>query len=121
MTHHLLLVDDDPGSRCLMAGLLANMGYHVTSAAGGDEALSFLYSESQCDLVLCDIYMPGMSGIELAQRSRDARPGLPLLFVTGRAEGVDRSIEAGILALRKPVTRDMLSRVIDEALAAHHP
>jgi CheY-like chemotaxis protein len=117
MTHHLLLVDDDPTSRCLMAGLLVDMGYHVTSAAGGDEALNFLYSESACDLVLADVCMPGMSGIELARRTRDARPGMPVLFVTGRAEGIAQSLDAGVFAIRKPVSRDVLTRVIDDALS----
>ena len=80
---NVLLVEDDPTSRRLMAMLLSDMGYAVTSAASGDEAMRYIYSEESCDLVLTDVVMPGMSGLEFANRTRDARPGLPLLLVTG--------------------------------------
>jgi CheY-like chemotaxis protein len=58
--------------------MLIDMGHGVTSAASGDEALQYLYTEEQCDLVITDIAMPVMSGIELADRTNDARPGRPL-------------------------------------------
>jgi len=119
MPHHILLVEDDATSRRLMTTLLMDMGYRVTSAAGADEALRFLYSEDACDLVLSDIVMPGMSGLELATRTREARPGMPLVFVTGQVAGFDSSIDAGVFALAKPIARDSLARVIDDALGAH--
>ena len=76
MTDRILLVEDDPVSRRLMATMLTDFGYVVTSAASGDEALQYLYTEETCDLVLSDIEMPGMSFVELARRAGDAQPGL---------------------------------------------
>jgi CheY-like chemotaxis protein len=112
----ILLVEDDPTSRHFMASLLADMGYNVTSAASGDEALQFLYSEETCDLLFADIILPGMSGIELARRTRAARPGLPTILVTGRPEGWKAAMDEGALALSKPVTRERLADVLADAL-----
>ena len=112
----ILLVEDDPTSRHLMADLLSDMGYNVTSAASGDEALQFLYSEETCDLLFADIVLPGMSGIELARRTRAARPGLPTVLVTGRPEGWKAALDEGALALSKPVSRERLADVLADAL-----
>jgi CheY-like chemotaxis protein len=111
-----LVVEDDPTSRRLLATLLADVGYDVTSAASGEEGMAYLYSEHTCDVVLSDIIMPGMSGVELARRARDARPGLPVILVTGKTDAIELSIKTGSLALCKPVTRDSLSGVLEEAL-----
>ena len=59
---NVLLVEDDPTSRQFMATLLSDMGYAVTSAATGDEAMNYIYSEESCDIVLTDVVMPGMHG-----------------------------------------------------------
>ena len=112
----ILLVEDDPTSRYLMAALLSDMGYAVTSAASGDEALQFLYSEEACDVMFADIVLPGMSGIELARLTRDARPGVATVLVTGRTEGWKAALDAGAFALQKPVTRERLADVIADAL-----
>lgn len=101
-----------------MASLLHDMGYGVTSAASGDEGLQYLYSEEACDLVLADVVMPGMSGIEFARRTEEVRPGLPLVFVTGVPAAIDLALKAGAIALPKPVTRGGLARVLQDALAS---
>jgi CheY-like chemotaxis protein len=113
----ILLVEDDPTSRYLMAALLSDMGYTVTSAASGDEALQFLYSEETCDLVFADVVLPGMSGIQLARRSGAARPGLATVLVTGKPEGWTAALDAGAMALAKPVSRERLAQVLADALA----
>jgi len=118
-THSILVVEDDPTSRRLLASLLVEMGYDVTSAAGGEEALRYLYSEQTCDAVISDMIMPGMSGIELAARARDARPGLPVVFVTGKPDALELSIRVGSLALCKPVTRERLDGILQDALESH--
>ena len=81
-----------------------------------DEALNYLYSETTCDVILSDVIMPQMSGVELAQRARDARPGIPLVFVTGKTGGIELVADAGCLALLKPVSRERLAQVLEEAL-----
>jgi CheY-like chemotaxis protein len=112
----ILLVDDEPTSRYLMAALLVDMGYAVTSAASGDEAMHVLQSKEACDLLLSDVVMPGMSGVELARQSREARPGLPAVLVTGKAEGWRTALEEGALAMSKPVNRERLANVLSDAL-----
>lgn len=118
VTNRILLVEDDAASRRLLAAMLHEMGNAVTSAASGDEALRYLYAEEGCDVVISDILMPNMSGIELARRMRDARPGLPVIFVTGEPSGIDIALDNGALALPKPVVRSTLSEVLDEALGS---
>jgi two-component system NtrC family sensor kinase len=116
----ILLVEDDPTSRNLMAALLSDMGFRVISAASGDEALQFLYSEESCDVVFSDVVLPGMSGIELARRTREARPGVATVLVTGRSEGWEAVLDAGALALAKPVSRERLADVLADALERPH-
>ena len=112
----ILVVEDDPTSRHLMAALLSDMGFTVTSTASGDEALQFIYSEEACDLLFADIVLPGMSGIELARHSRAARPGLATVLVTGKPEALNEALDAGALALPKPVDREKLAGVLADAL-----
>ena len=114
--NRILVVEDDPTSRMLLAQMLVDMGNTVTSAANADEALQFLYTDESCDLVLSDVVMPGMSGIELARRTHDARPGVPFILITGIPRALDEAVEAGDLVIPKPVTRARLATVIQDAL-----
>jgi len=118
-THSILVVEDDPTSRHLLACLLVEMGYDVTSAANGEEALRYLYSEQSYDALVSDMIMPGISGVELAARVCEARPGLPVVFVTGKPDAIDTSIRVGSLALCKPVTRECLGAILKDALHIH--
>ena len=117
MTNRILLVEDDPTSRRMLATMLTDMGHGVTSAASGDEALQYLYTDEPCDLVLADIVMPGMSGIELKDRANDARPGLPLILVSGKPSAISKVLDEGGLVLPKPVTRATLTSVIEDVLS----
>jgi CheY-like chemotaxis protein len=112
---HVLVVEDDADSRNALALLLANMGYSVTSAASGNEALHFLYSENGCDAVVTDVLMPGMSGVEFAQRARAARPGLPVVLLTGKPDGIESAVASGVVPLIKPVSSERLSQVLGDA------
>src|SRR4029453_2777423 len=95
--------------------LLIEMGYSVTSAAGGNEALNFLYSEDGCDAVVTDVIMPGMSGVEFAQRARAARPGLAVVLLTGKTDGIESAVASGAVPLLKPVSSHRLSQVLGDA------
>lgn len=99
---HLLVVDDDPDTRMVLAALLSEMGFAVASAADGEEGLRYLYSEARCDAVLTDVKMPGMSGVAFARLVQQVRPGLPIAFVTGRHDGVEIALAAGAIPLLKP-------------------
>ena len=99
----------------LLASLLTRMGYSVTSAAGGDEGLRFLYSETACDAVVTDVVMPGMSGVEFARRVVDIRPGVPVAMVTGRPDGIQSAFEAGAIPILKPLTPERLQLLLRDA------
>ena len=116
---NVLLVEDDSASRQLMATLLSDMGYAVTSVASGDEAMRYIYSEESCDIVLTDVVMPGMSGLEFAERTREARPGVPLVLVTGNPDGMQAALDAGVLPLPKPISRERLTGILEQALGPH--
>ena len=69
----LMIVDDDPEVRIIVAEFLRDIGYEVIQAPGGAEALNLLEHNPDLRMIITDIRMPDMSGIELA-RSRDAAP-----------------------------------------------
>ncbi|MFD2236680.1 response regulator [Aureimonas populi] len=83
----ILVAEDDAGVRLLVARALRLDGHAVSVAEDGEEALEVLVAEDgDFDLVLSDIRMPAMTGIELAHASRSAFPDLPILLMTGYAE-----------------------------------
>ena len=114
----ILVVDDDPVVSKSIDRVLASKGYAVISAKNGEEALSKLGTESY-DLVFTDIKMPGMSGLEVAERVKAAQPWLPVVIVTGY--GTDayeaRAAAAGVSDfLRKPLSPEMIEGSTDKAL-----
>jgi CheY-like chemotaxis protein len=84
----VLVVDDDSDVREATAGILASLGYHVVEASNGPAAISILASGEPVDLMLVDIGMPGMSGVDAVRVAREQRPDLPVLFATGYADAV---------------------------------
>lgn len=81
----ILLVDDDDGVRDVCAAMLEDMGCKVTAAPSGEEALQAL-EHGSFSLMLTDIAMPAMNGVELARRARGIAPAMPVLFATGYAD-----------------------------------
>ncbi|GGN47192.1 response regulator [Novosphingobium indicum] len=80
----ILLAEDDQAMRTYLARALENAGYDVVSVDRGSEALPYLESE-EFDLLLSDIVMPEMDGIELAQRCAEVSPMTKVMFITGFA------------------------------------
>ena len=116
----VLLVEDDPGVRGLMAELLQGAGYAVSSAARPSEALA-IASETAFDMLITDIIMPEMSGRELAQAIAGERPGLPVVFVSGYAgDAIARhgGIGPGEWFLQKPFGEADLLQLVGAALSA---
>jgi signal transduction histidine kinase/DNA-binding response OmpR family regulator len=94
----ILVVDDDPGVARALADLLSLHGYSVLRADSGEEALDTLEA-ARCDLVLLDIGLPGMSGVEACTRIRERHgPSLPIVMLTGTgdASAARQSYEAGV-------------------------
>ena len=88
---HVLVVEDEPAQRALLAWNLAAEGFRVTEAATGDEAVEALDLDPP-DVVLLDWMLPGPSGIEICRRLR-ARAGtraIPVIMLSARAEEADR-------------------------------
>jgi CheY-like chemotaxis protein len=99
---HVLLVDDDDAVREVCAGMLEEIGCEVTACDGAEMALRELEKRS-FSVLLTDVAMPGLSGVDLANRARELRPDMPILFATGYADlqmfGEQLSEEA---VLKKP-------------------
>jgi two-component system response regulator MprA len=89
MKAHILVVDDDPRITDLLRRVLAYEGYSVASAASGNEALKRTL-ERPPDLVVLDIMLPGLDGLEVARRLRAAGDNVPVLMVTARDAVADR-------------------------------
>jgi len=80
----ILLAEDDESMRLYLARARERVGYHVTSVDRGTAALPILQQE-RFDLLLTDIVMPEMDGIELAQRAAEISPDMRVMFITGFA------------------------------------
>ena len=79
----ILLAEDDDSLRGFLSRALERAGYEVTSCADGEEAAAVL--DQDWDLLLTDIVMPGMDGIEVARLAAARHPGLRIMFITGFA------------------------------------
>jgi PAS domain S-box-containing protein len=120
----VLIVEDQDHVRKLACEVLRRRGYDVRQAASGAEALEIAGPKAEgIDLLLADVVMPGMSGVELAEILRRRRPDLPVLLTTGYApEAIASQVPEDLEDyLRKPFTPDDLLRKIQERLAARRP
>ena len=120
----VLVVDDEEGVRLVIAGMLRQGGYQVQTAAGGEEALRLVAAaRPPMDLVVSDLMMPGMSGIELARALRERWPGLRILFVSGySAQSVGLVDELrGEALIEKPPDAATLLETVRSALTAAKP
>ncbi len=122
-TGHILLVDDSADNRDLYSALLTAQGHTVTLAAGGQSALDFLEQPGSegCDLVLLDVMMPGVSGLEVLQRikSQPRFRHLPVVLMSalGEEEVVVNSLLRGAEDyLRRPVSPPLLRARISNCL-----
>ena len=80
----ILVVDDEDPVREVVAWMLQEAGHHVHEAADGEQALHFLDRHGPVDLVLSDINMPGIDGMELCLKVRQLWPHMPVLLISGR-------------------------------------
>jgi CheY-like chemotaxis protein len=113
----VLVVEDDLANQQALCAVLGFMGYTATMAADGDEALRLLHTPIELDVIISDVMMPGMSGIDFAKHARVVRPEIPIVLVTGDAYAVDTVLANGSVALLKPYTAETLERVLNETLA----
>jgi CheY-like chemotaxis protein len=115
---HVLVVDDQPDSREMLATLLEQRGATVATSDSAESALAFL-GQASVDLMIADIAMPGVDGYELLQRVRDTGSEIPAIALTAfaRADDRRRALECGYTRyLAKPVDADSLVRTVRQVV-----
>jgi signal transduction histidine kinase/CheY-like chemotaxis protein len=119
---HILLVDDEPQVRAVLAAGLRERGHQVAEAEDGRAALALLDQDRRYDLLVTDLARPGLDGLALLHAARRQRPGLPALLVTGYVGDAQTqrftaaAAEAPLLLLRKPVSPDELAGCVTDLL-----
>jgi len=122
-TETVLLVEDEPRLRSLLYEVLSRSGYQVFEAANGVEALRLAADSSlHLDLLLTDLVMPGLGGLETAHRLQDQRPGLRVLFMSGYSDGSPSvsTADLGEALLHKPFEPSTLTTRVREILDRKH-
>jgi len=118
----ILLVEDNESVRKIVSLALSTSGYTVLEASSGDAAVPLFQNHPEIDVVLTDMVMPGeLQGISLAQRLRDIRPALPVVFMSGYAEDTlaNESFDfSNEIFLLKPIARADLLDALSKSL---HP
>jgi two-component system nitrogen regulation response regulator NtrX len=114
----ILIVDDEPSIRNSLGGLLSDEGFEVLTAANGYEALKAMDKDSP-DLVLLDIWMPGIDGIETLKEIKKSNPYIQVIIITGHGT-VDTAVKATKLGafdlIQKPLSIDKVILSINNAL-----
>ncbi len=117
----VLVVDDEPTVRMLVAEVLEDLGCTAIEAADGPAGLQVLRSDVRLDLLVTDVGLPGgMNGRQVADAGRAVRPGLKVLFITGYAENAvvgNGHLDPGMHVLTKPFALDTLAGRIKELIA----
>jgi DNA-binding NtrC family response regulator len=120
MSNCVLIVDDDPTQRRLIEGVLEKNGYKSMQASGGREGLDRLFENPEAiDVILLDLNMPGMSGMDVLEELRPLNSAVPVIVLTGQG-----GVETVVLAMRagatdfvvKPASPERLSVSIQNAL-----
>src|SRR5437867_4267338 len=119
MPNHILIVDDEPAILDTLSSILQDESYEVSVAKGGQEALKFIKADSPPDLVLLDIWMPDLDGIETLQRAMEAHPRLLVIMMSGHG-----SIESAVKAIKlgaydyieKPLSLEKVTLLVRHAL-----
>jgi CheY-like chemotaxis protein len=109
----VLVVDDEPTVRMLIADILADLGFTAIEAEDSATGLQTLRSDARIDLLVTDVGLPGgMNGRQLAEAGRAARPGLKVIFITGYAENAvvgNGQLDPGMAVLTKPFSIETMA------------
>jgi DNA-binding NtrC family response regulator len=106
----VLIVDDDAGQRSLLSSFLNGQGFDTTPVSSGERALEVL-GQQEFAMMISDVRMPGISGLETLRRLRKVRPALPVLLVTAYADIRDAVVamrDGAVNYLEKPIDLDEL-------------
>jgi DNA-binding NtrC family response regulator len=118
----ILIVDDDPGQRSLLDSFLRGQGFETVLASSGQQALEILRAD-QFGMMISDVRMPGMSGLETLRRAREEHAVLPVLLVTAYAdirEAVSAMRDGALSYLAKPIDLDELLATVQQVTGMAH-
>lgn len=115
----ILVVDNDPNVLAVLTARLGGMGYHCTTAQGGEEALS-RFASMGADLVISDLNMPNGNGVEFARSLRE-RSDVPLILVSGFKDAYRKHLRgvANVSFLHKPFSSEELASLVQGMLLQH--
>ncbi len=117
----ILIVDDEKNYLTILSAVLEEEGYEVLTALGGQEALE-IYKTSDLDLVVTDMKMPEMDGIELLENIKQLDPDLPVMMMTAHGT-VDKAVEAmqkgAYTYILKPFDNERLTIYVNKAIAVY--
>lgn len=116
----ILYAEDDDSMRKFFEKALEKAGHHVIACADGERALRALkFADGAFDLLLTDIMMPGLDGVELAKQAEVLSPGIKIMFITGfSAVAKQDSSTTAATVLSKPVHLRQLVEEVDKLIAA---
>ena len=114
----VLLVEDDELIRTTTTEMLSEIGCEVKEAAHAEEALKIL-NDGPVDVLLTDVGLPGISGLQLARDARSRRPDLRLVLATGDSGLQSEAAQLGAVLLVKPYQQDTLRQALEDALNGH--
>ncbi|MDI6839885.1 MAG: sigma-54 dependent transcriptional regulator [bacterium] len=118
MAVRILVVDDEPNIRKSIKGLLEDKGYELETVATGEDAL-FCIEKNNFDIVLLDIVLPGIDGIQVLEKIKQNKPYLPVVMISGQAT-IDNAVKATKLGaydfLEKPIIGEKLLLLITHLL-----
>ncbi len=117
----VLVVDDEEMILSIATKILERQGYEVTTAWSGEEGIRRCFEQSdQIDLMLLDLTMPGLSGIETLRRARQTCPDLPCIISSGHSaawDNIPEDLKANVHFLQKPYRADKLTELVSGILA----
>jgi DNA-binding NtrC family response regulator len=122
-TPRILIVDDDPGQRSLLDSFLRSQGFETVLATSGEQALETLRAEP-VSMMISDVRMPGLTGLETLRRARQEHAVLPVLLVTAYAdirEAVGAMRDGALNYLAKPIDLDELLATVQQATGIDKP
>ena len=117
MNARVIVVDDDVDSRDYATTVLHGAGYAAISFADPLDAIAWFDAAQPCDVLICDVVLPHMTGLELARVVNASRPATAIITCTGDASGLEEAITRGLLPLVKPYTPQQLLALVEDAVA----
>jgi DNA-binding NtrC family response regulator len=102
----ILVIDDDAVQRTVLDGFLRHAGYRVLQAASADDGLCVVERQPNVDIVLCDVRMSGLDGVEVLRRLRATRPDIAVILMTAYAT-IGQAVEVVRLGARDYLTKPL--------------